>query len=199
MYLVYWKVQNKFGSQAGLRTQQPIKWHVLLLSCARKMIHLTRCHSTPFFFMWATTRWFSFSSQYFTFLRNRKLLQVLKLKNINKKRFLDHVLQSRIMWKVLKTRTQKRKRDVKLEEKFLRNKKSDKREVQHIERAELNKHLAGFICSVRGNWSLWKMVEENLNWGVWLRLKLRNNVFISINNSWVNTVRLHFPWSILYI
>ena len=30
---------------------------------------------------------------------------------------------------------------MKLEETFLRNKKSDKREVQHIERAELNKAL----------------------------------------------------------
>ena len=34
-------------------------------------------------------------------------------------------------------------------ETFLRNKKNDKREVQDIEPAELNKHLAEFIRSVR--------------------------------------------------
>jgi len=44
----------------------------------------------------------------------------------------------------LENKNTKEKTDVKLEEKFLRNKKSDKREVQHIEHAELNKHLAGF-------------------------------------------------------
>lgn len=54
MYLVYWKMQNKFGSQAGLRTQQPIKWRVLLFSCAREMIHLTRCHLSFVFFFYVS-------------------------------------------------------------------------------------------------------------------------------------------------
>ena len=60
------------------------------------------------------------------------------------------ILQSRITWKVSKTNTkEKTKQDVKLLETFLRNEKNDKREVQDIEPAELNKHLAEFIRSVR--------------------------------------------------
>ena len=38
---------------------------------------------------------------------------------------------------------------MKLLETFLKNEKNDEREVQHIEPAELNKHLAEFIRSVR--------------------------------------------------
>ena len=55
---------------------------------------------------------------------------------------------------------QEHKRDMKLEEKFLRNKKSNKREVQHIERAELNKHLALFV--------LWEVTETSEKW--WRRI-----------------------------
>ena len=59
--------------------------------------------------------------------------------------------QSRITWKVSKNRNtkEKTKRDVKLLEMFLRNEKNDEREVQDIEPAELNKHLAEIIRSVR--------------------------------------------------
>ena len=48
-----------------------------------------------------------------------------------------------------KNTKEKTKRDVKLLEEFLRNEKNDEREVQDIEPAELNKHLAEFIRSVR--------------------------------------------------
>ena len=44
---------------------------------------------------------------------------------------------------------EKTKGDVKLLETFLKNEKNDEREVQDIEPAELNKHLAEFIRSVR--------------------------------------------------
>lgn len=80
MYLLYWKVQNKFGSQAGLRTQQPINWQLLLFSCARKMLHLTRCHLSFFFYVSHNKVIFIQLAVYFPFLRNRKLLQVLKSK-----------------------------------------------------------------------------------------------------------------------
>ena len=54
---------------------------------------------------------------------------------------------------------------------FVRNKKNNEREVQNIEHAELNKHLADFICFVRhkngedyepSRWSL-QMINKNLN------------------------------------
>ena len=44
---------------------------------------------------------------------------------------------------------EKTKRDVKLLKTFLRNEKSDEREVQNIESAELNKHLLDLTRSVR--------------------------------------------------
>ena len=47
-----------------------------------------------------------------------------------------------------KNTKEKTKRDVKLLETFLRNEKSNEREVQNTEPIELNKHLAGFL-SVR--------------------------------------------------
>ena len=60
---------------------------------------------------------------------------------------------------------------MKLLETFLQNEKSDEREVQNIEPAELNKHLADFIRSLRrkdgedfGPSSLsLKTINKNLN------------------------------------
>ena len=48
-----------------------------------------------------------------------------------------------------KNTKEKTKRDVKLLEDHLRNKKNDEREVHTIEPVELNKYLAEFILSVR--------------------------------------------------
>ena len=76
---------------------------------------------------------------------------MLKLKNMNEKRFVDHDTSVEDYVESLENRNtkEKTKRDVKLLETFLRNEKNDEREVQDIEPAELNKHLAEFIRSVR--------------------------------------------------
>ena len=75
---------------------------------------------------------------------------MLKLKNMNEKRFVDHDTSVEDYVESLENRNtkEKTKRDVKLLETFLRNEKNDEREVQDIEPAELNKHLAEFIRSV---------------------------------------------------
>ncbi|XP_073250403.1 cholesterol 24-hydroxylase-like [Porites lutea] len=84
-------------------------------------------------------------------LTQRNLSQVLKLKNMNEKRFVDHDTSVEDYVESLENGNtkEKTKRDVKLLETFLRNEKNDEREVQDIEPAELNKHLAEFIRSVR--------------------------------------------------
>ena len=73
------------------------------------------------------------------------------LKNMNEKRFVDHDTSVEDYVESLENKNtkEKTKRDVKLLESFLRNEKNDEREVQNIESAELNKHLAAFIRSVR--------------------------------------------------
>ena len=83
------------------------------------------------------------------FLRNLKLSEVLKLKK--EKRFVDHDTSVEDYMESLekKNTKEKTKRDVKLLETFLRNEKSDEREVQNIDAAELNKHLTDFIRSLR--------------------------------------------------
>ncbi|CAH3191091.1 unnamed protein product [Porites evermanni] len=70
---------------------------------------------------------------------------------MNEKRFVDHDTSVEDYVESLENRNtkEKTKRDVKLLETFLRNEKNDEREVQDIEPAELNKHLAEFIRSVR--------------------------------------------------
>ena len=50
-----------------------------------------------------------------------------------------------------KNTKEKTKRVVKLLEMFLRNEESNEQEVQNTEPAELNKHLADFIRSLRGS------------------------------------------------
>ena len=76
---------------------------------------------------------------------------MLKLKNTNEKRFVDHDTSVEDYVESLENRNtkEKTKRDVKLLETFLRNEKNEEREVQDIEPAELNKHLPEFIRSVR--------------------------------------------------
>ena len=70
---------------------------------------------------------------------------------MNEKRFVDHDTSVEDYVESLenKNTTEKTKRNVKLLETFLRNEKSDEREVQNIEPAELNKHLADFIRTVK--------------------------------------------------
>ena len=77
----------------------------------------------------------------FHFLRNLKLSQVL-----NDKRFVDHDTSVEDYVESFEnTNTkEKTKRDVKLLETFFRNEKSDERELQNIEPAELKKHLADY-------------------------------------------------------
>ena len=69
---------------------------------------------------------------------------------MNEKRFVDHdtSVKDYLESHENKNTKEKTKRDVKLLETFLRNEKNDEREVQNIESAELNKHLAEFILSV---------------------------------------------------
>ena len=77
---------------------------------------------------------------------------MLKLKNMNEKRFvdLDTSVEDNVESLENRNTKEKMKRDLKLLETFLRNEKNDEREVQDIEPAELlNKHLAEFIRSVR--------------------------------------------------
>ena len=76
---------------------------------------------------------------------------MLKLTNMNEERFVDHDTSVEDYVESLENKNakEKTKRDVKLLEMFLRNEKDDEREVQDIEPAELSKHLAEFICSVR--------------------------------------------------
>ena len=64
---------------------------------------------------------------------------------MNEERFVDHDTSVEDNVESLENRNtkEKTKRDVKLLETFLRNEKNDEREVQDIEPAELNKHLAG--------------------------------------------------------
>ena len=72
---------------------------------------------------------------------------------MNEKRFVDHdtSVEDYVVSLETKNTEEKTKGDVhvKLLETFLRNEKNDEREVQNIESAELNKHLAEFIRSVR--------------------------------------------------
>ena len=49
----YWdlpteKAWNKFGSQAGLKTQQPIKWRISLFARVRKTVRPIRCRELCF-------------------------------------------------------------------------------------------------------------------------------------------------------
>ena len=69
---------------------------------------------------------------------------------MNEKRFVDYdtSVKDYLESHENKNTKEKTKRDVKLLETFLRNEKNDEREVQNIESAELNKHLAEFILSV---------------------------------------------------
>ena len=70
---------------------------------------------------------------------------MLKLKHMKEKRFVDHdtSVEDYVERLENKNAKEKTKRDVKLLEMFLRNGKSDEREVQNIGVAELNKHLGG--------------------------------------------------------
>ena len=113
------------------------------------------------------TRLFSISWQYFTFLGNPKLSQLLKLKNMNEKRFVDHDTSVEDYVGIFENKNTRGK----IAGNALRNEKSDEREMQTIEPAELNKHLADFIRSVRrkdgedfesSSLSL-KMINKNLN------------------------------------
>ena len=70
---------------------------------------------------------------------------------MKEKRFVDHdtTVEDYVESLENKDTKDKTKRDVKLLETFLRNEKSDEREVQNIEPLELNKYLVDFIRSVR--------------------------------------------------
>ena len=74
-----------------------------------------------------------------------------KFKNTNEKRFVDHdtFVESNVQSLENKNTKEKTKRDLKLLGTFLRKGKSDEREVKNIALAELKKHLANFIRSVR--------------------------------------------------
>ena len=86
----------------------------------------------------------------FHFFETSKLSQVSKLRNMNEKKFVDHDTSVEDFVESLENNTkEKTKWDVKLLETFLRNEKNNEREVQNIEPAELNKHLADLIRSVR--------------------------------------------------
>ena len=102
---------------------------------------------------------------------------MLKLKNMNEKRFVDHDTSVEDYVESLENRNtkEKTKRDVKLLETFLRNEKNDERDVQDIEPAELNKHLYSSLFVLwdvkteRGLWAFkfkmpcfkyWKTFEE---------------------------------------
>ena len=92
----YWdlpteKVRNKFGSEAGLRTRQPIKWRVSLFARARKTIRPIRCR-----------------------------VQVSSLEYMNEKRFVDHdtSVEDHLESRENKNTKEKTKRDVKLLETF---------------------------------------------------------------------------------
>ena len=73
------------------------------------------------------------------------------LKTWTRKGLLITILRSRIMWKVSRKQEHERKNETRCEivGNVLRNEKNDEWEVQNIESAELNKHLAEFIRSVR--------------------------------------------------
>ena len=73
------------------------------------------------------------------------------LKTWTRKGLLITILRSRIMWKVSRKQEHERKSETRCEivGNVLRNEKNDEWEVQNIESAELNKHLAAFIRSVR--------------------------------------------------
>ena len=115
----------------------------------RKTIRPTRCRVSSF--LTCEPKQGDFYSAGSISLLLRNLSQVLKLKNMNEKRFVDHDTSVEDYVESLENRNtkEKTKRDVKLLETFLRNEKNDEREVQDIEPAELNKHLAEFIRSVR--------------------------------------------------
>ena len=70
---------------------------------------------------------------------------------MKEKRFVDHDTSVEDYVESLENKDtkEKAKRDVKLLETFLRNEKSNEREVQNIEPLELNKHLVDFIRPVR--------------------------------------------------
>ena len=76
---------------------------------------------------------------------------MLKLKNMNEKRFVHHHTLAKDSVKCLKNKNMKDKMkwDVKLPETFLRNEKSNEQKVQNIEPPELNKHPSDLILSVR--------------------------------------------------
>ena len=70
---------------------------------------------------------------------------------MNEKRFVDHDISVEDYVESLENKNTKEKtrRDVKLLEKFLRNEKSDEREVQSIEPAKVNKHLVDVLWDVK--------------------------------------------------
>ena len=120
----------------------------------------------------------SISWHYFTFFRNLKFSQVLKLKIMNEKRFVDHDTSVEDYTEIFKNKNtkEKRKRGVKLLETFLRKEKSDEREVQNIGPAVLNKDLEDFTRSVRrkdgedfepSSLSL-KTINKNLNLNMYI-------------------------------
>ena len=84
-------------------------------------------------------------------MRNLKQWQVSRPKKQIEKRFVDHDTLVEDYVESLKNKNTKEKteRDVKLLEQILRNEDSHEREVRNIDPAELKKHLAHFIRSVR--------------------------------------------------
>ena len=103
-----------------------------------------------FFDVWAVTRWFSFSWQHFTFLK-KSFASVEAYKHERGKvcwsRYFSRGLRGK-SWKQECERENETRCEI-AGKIFLRNEKDDEREVQDIEPAELSKHLAEFICSVR--------------------------------------------------
>ena len=77
---------------------------------------------------------------------------MLKLKNMNEKRFVDHDTSVENYVENLESKNlkEKTKRDVKLNcwKRFCETKRATDQEVQNIEPAELSKHPADFIRSV---------------------------------------------------
>lgn len=121
------------------------------------------------------------------------------------KRFVDHDTSVEDYVRSLENKNtkEKTKRDVKLLEKILRNENSNEREVPNIDSVELNKYLADFIRSVRrkdgednkpSSLPL-TTTNNNLNLSMYM---IQYNMESALYSTYINTVRAHFTWSILY-
>lgn len=155
---IYWdlpseKARNKFGSQAGKNPTANQMECIAFSTCAENDT-TNQVPCIMFFDVRAVTRLVSFTWQHFTFQRSLKLSQVLKLKNMHEKRFVDHDTSVEDYMESLKNKKTKEK-TTKCE--IAGNVFEKRKEVQNIEPSD------GRIMSLQVYFALFQVLRDIWN------------------------------------